>query len=139
MDIEPERSSHKKRLKKKKKHLKKHPPTLDKVVKTGDQAVDEALEKMVGFSNALKDQINEVYAKGNITAVDIENYLSDSTRFSNTQYETIQRDRQKLLESIWTKLGKKAKETHTKKKDTQASKRRSRKFIGSRKNWISMR
>lgn len=139
MDIEAEGLSPKKRLKKKKKHLKKRATTVDKVIKTGDAAVDEALEKMMGFSNALKDKINEVFAKGNITSVDIENYLSNSSNFSNTQYETIQKDRQKLLENIWTKLGKKAKETHTKKKDTQVSKRRSRKFIGSRKNWISMR
>ncbi len=139
MSIDPEQTSPKKRLKKKKKHIKKSAAPFQLVAKTGDAVVDDALEKMRQFSNNIKDQLNQVFTKGNITSKDVKNYLENSSNFSHKQYEKVQQERQKLLENLWTKLGKKAKETHTKKQEDEASKKRSRKFLGSRKNWISMK
>jgi DNA anti-recombination protein RmuC len=132
MDIEDEQNG-------KKKGKKKRPDSPSEPLKTGDEVIDEALQKLNELSNTLTSQINEIFAEGNIAIKDIKRFLDDSKNFSPSQYEMIQEEREKLLENLWTKLGKKAKETHTKKENDLLAKKRSRKFIGSRKNWISMR
>lgn len=131
----------KKPVKKKKKKKKAAPPLEKKKERPSfdDKEVDEAFNRMTQIRDEIVKKLEALYKEGGITPQDLSSYLDDQKNFPGKLFDSVQQQREKLLEDIWKGLGKKEKVKHIRKKAKKMGKKRKRKMIGGRKKWIPMR
>lgn len=119
----------------------KEPSPDDKNSKKKDLTQSEAfdmLQKMKGMNVDLENQLRDLYKQGKESGVNVDNLLRNPAIFPMGEWNTINREKDKLLakmnDIVDPMRGKKKK-----KSISQLTKERKGKTLGSRRNWMPMK
>jgi hypothetical protein len=99
---------------------------------------------MISKTKVLHDEIDkkldEIFQKTGWSTKQIKMHLDNPNNFTSEEWERVQKERQKLLNSLKTEQELKAPEKGELKPEqaTKLNKERRSKTIGARRNWISM-
>lgn len=96
------------------------------------------IAKMIRMHDEIEAKLSDVYEKSGITHTDVVKYLDNPQNFSRREWESVAKQKEELLQKIWSMLGSEAKQKAIRKELEKKEKVLKRKGIAGRKKWISM-
>lgn len=128
-----------------------HQIQKDEPIKKKDESIGGLLkqvDEMFGIHDKIARMLDEILQKTGWSPKYLESYLSNPNNFTPVQWESINKDKKALMDSILLPEDLKKEEEARKKRplsavdapnDPNLAKERRKKNIGARRNWMPMR
>jgi len=104
----------------------------------GDMEVDDMLKRLRDMDQDLQKKMERVCELSGMTKREIEQYIENPHNFTDSQWQKMQKEKEKLEEDIYAAIGIRAKKRILKKKKKKIAKGRRGKTLGGRKGWMKM-
>jgi len=114
-------------------------PKEPKTVRRLDSEIQNLIDKMRKMHEEIEVKLDEAYQQSGLDPSSIKNYLDNPNNFKPTEWEGVQMERKSRLESIAKQIGAQISSPLVKTAKEISKTDRTRKTLGVRRNWISMR
>lgn len=104
----------------------------------GNPEINKMMERIREIDADIKNKIAHLCEISGHTPKEVENFLNDNGNFSDDFLKLIKDDQQEWAEKVFGEGAKEFNQIHEKTEQMKKAKKRLRKTVGRRKNWIPM-